>query len=73
MHRTTHVTAKDGGPPDDHAGRQHDLTPVGVRHGPRIWRCWARWSSGAQASHQLALARLSEQGRELDNLKARFW
>ena len=75
-----------GGPPDDPAGREQDLTPVDIRLGPvDLEMLDALITAGTAASRAEAVgwvlarirerpayARLSERARELDELKAHF-
>ena len=75
-----------GGPPDDLAGREQDLTPVDIRLGPAdLALLDALISAGTAASRAEAIgwvlarirerpayARLSERARELEELKAHF-
>jgi hypothetical protein len=75
-----------GGPPDDPAGREQDLTPVDIRLGPvDLEMLDALITAGTAASRAEAVgwvlarirerpayARLSERARELDQLKAHF-
>jgi len=79
-------TIRLGGPPDDPAGREQDLTPVDITFGPvDLAMLDALITAGTAASRAEAVswvlarirerpayARLSERVRELDELKAHF-